>query len=271
MPTLAWNKNYWDAGTDWTDRGEGWSGPWGTPEMQWYGSVYPRIHRHLRAGTILEIACGYGRWTNFLKEHCDRLIGVDLVDQCVQACRDRFADASHVSFVQNDGRSLDFVPDGSVDFVFSFDSLVHVDATVMRGYLSQFPRILKPRGTAFLHHSNLGAYPLQARILRIPKVRRVFSLAHLIERQSHNREPGMSAQRMAAIAQECGLTVVGQECVTWSTRRMLLDCMTTLRVNCGGAAVEPIANPNFMSEAQNWKRLRGLYGREHHRTALDVA
>lgn len=146
MPTLAWNKNYWDAGTDWADRGEGWSGPWGTPEMQWYGSVYPRIHRHLRAATILEIACGYGRWTNFLSEHCDRLIGVDLVAQCVEACRRRFASLNHLSFVQNDGRSLDFVEDGSVDFVFSFDSLVHVEPTVIRGYLSQFPRILRPGG-----------------------------------------------------------------------------------------------------------------------------
>jgi SAM-dependent methyltransferase len=270
MPSLAWNKNYWDAGTDWADRGEGWSGPWGTPEMQWYGSVYPRIHRHLRAGTILEIACGYGRWTNFLSEHCDRLIGVDLVAQCIEACRNRFANVKHLSFAQNDGQSLDFVEDGSVDFVFSFDSLVHVDASIIRGYLSQFPRILRPGGTAFLHHSNLGAYPFQARLLYTPKVRRVFSIVHLIERQHHNREAGMSAERMTAIAAECGLSVVGQECVTWGTRRMLIDCLTTLRLGSGGVAIEPIANSNFMREAHSWKRLRALYGNEHHGNTHDV-
>lgn len=263
MPTIEWNRSYWDFGTNWADRGEGWSGFWGTPEMQWYGSIFPRIHRHLRAGTILEIACGYGRWTHFLREHCDRLIGVDLVAKCVQACRQRFATANHLSFVQNDGRSLDFVADASVDFVFSFDSLVHCDATVLRAYLSQFPRILRPGGTAFLHHSNLGAYPLQSRLMHIPKLRRLLSMAHLIERQHHNREVGMSAGRMAAIATECGLSIVGQECVTWGTRRMLIDCLTTIRGDGEAVGNEYVANPNFMREAYSWRKLRVLYGNDH--------
>jgi ubiquinone/menaquinone biosynthesis C-methylase UbiE len=271
MPTLAWNKKYWDAGTDWTDRGEGWSGPWGTPQVQWYSSLYPRIHQNLPAGTILEIACGYGRWTNFLRAHCERLIGVDLVAQCVEACRHRFAAVDHLSFVQNDGRSLDFVEDNSVDFIFSFDSLVHVDDTVLRGYLSQFQRILRRGGAAFLHHSNLGAYPIQARLLYTPKVRRVFSIAHLIERQHHNREPRMSAARMRTIATDSGLSVVGQECVTWGTRRMLIDCLTTLRVGSGANGMKPIANRNFMREANNWRRLGVLYANKHHENAPDVA
>jgi SAM-dependent methyltransferase len=262
MPPVEWNRFYWDSGTSWVDRGEGWSGSWGTSEMQWYGSIFPRIHRHLRAGTILEIACGYGRWTHFLREHCDRLIGVDLVAKCIEACRQRFADASHLSFVQNDGRSLDFIADGSVDFVFSFDSLVHVNATVMQAYLSQFPRILRPGGTAFLHHSNLGAYPLQARLLRIPKLRRIFSLAHLIERQDHNREPSMTAACVAAIATECGLSVIGQECVMWDTKRTLIDCLTTLRMGAGAVASKPIANRDFMREAYSWRRLSALYGND---------
>ena len=257
MPTLTWNKRYW--ASNWADRGEGWSGFWGTSEMQWYGSILPRIHRHLHTGTILEIACGYGRWTHFLKEYCDQLIGIDLVDLCVAACRQRFAGDNHLRFVQNDGRSLDFVPDGSVDFVFSFDSLVHIDETVMRAYLSQFPRILRPGGTAFLHHSNLGAYPLHARLLYTPKLRRMLSLAHLIERNHHNREPGMSATRMAAIATECGLTVTAQECVTWGTRHLLLDCLTTLQLCANALPAERIENENFMREAHNWRRLRVLY------------
>jgi hypothetical protein len=105
---------------------------------------------------------------------------------------------------------------------------------------------------------------LQARLLYTPKLRRILSLAHLIERQHHNREPGMSAGRMAAIATECGLSVIGQECVTWGTRRMLIDCLTTLRVGAEAVAGEPIANRNFMREAYSWRRLRVLYGNDHH-------
>ena len=232
--------------------------------MQWYGSILPRVHRHLHAATILEIACGYGRWTHFLQDHCDRLIGIDLVAQCVEACRQRFAKASHLSFLQNDGRSLDFIADSSVDFVFSFDSLVHIDSTVMRAYLSQFPRILRPGGTAFLHHSNLGAYPLTARLLYTPKLGRVLGLAQLIERRHHDRDPGMSAARVAAIATQCGLNVIGQECVPWGTRRVLIDCMTTLGVGEEAVVGEPTANRNFMREAQSWKRLSALYGNAGH-------
>jgi SAM-dependent methyltransferase len=230
--------------------------------MQWYGSILPRVQRHLPAGTVLEIACGYGRWTNFLRQHCDRLIGVDLVGQCVQACRKRFDGDKRLSFVQNDGRSLEFVQDGSVDFVFSFDSLVHVDPSAIHGYLSQFSRILRPGGTAFLHHSNLAAYPLQARILYTPKVRRVFSTLRITERQHHNRDPSMSAERMVKIASDCGLTVSGQECVTWRTRRMLLDCLTTLQNGAEGAVRQPIRNRDFMREASMWKKLRVIYGSE---------
>jgi hypothetical protein len=43
MPNLAWNETYWGTDTDWTDRGEGWSIMWGNAEMQWFGSIYPRI------------------------------------------------------------------------------------------------------------------------------------------------------------------------------------------------------------------------------------
>lgn len=263
MPSVEWNREYWDPGPGWADRGEEWSESWGSSEMQWYGSVFPRIHRHLRAGTILEIACGYGRWTHFLRDHCDQLTGVDLVPKCIEVCRQRFAGARHLSFVQNDGRSLDFVADASVDFIFSFDSLVHANATTIRAYLTQFPRILRRGGTAFLHHSNLGTYPLQARLLYMPKLRRVFSLTRLIERQHHNREPGMSAARMTAIATECGLSVVGQECVAWGTRRTLIDCLTTLRMGVEAVTRLPVANRNFMREAYDWKRLGILYGSDH--------
>lgn len=262
MPTLAWNETYWDAGTDWTNRGEGWSGAWGDPEMQWFGSIFPRIHRHLDGnGTVLEIACGYGRWTHFLKDHCRRLIGVDLVQQCVDACRQRFANVPNVSFTKNDGRSLAFVKDGSVDFVFSYDSLVHVDEAIMRGYLEQFPRILKPGGTAFLHHSNLGNSPIQARLLYTPKIRRLFSLARVIERTHHNRDRRMSATRMVEIASDYGLSIVAQECVMWGTRHLLIDCMTTLRLGSSAVFSGPILNRDFMREAETWRRLGPLYGR----------
>ena len=50
------------------------------------------------------------------------------------------------------------IEDGSVDFAFSFDSLVHADAEVVTGYLRELERTLASEGVGFVHHSNAGRY-----------------------------------------------------------------------------------------------------------------
>ena len=45
----------------------------------------------LPASTILEIGPGYGRWTHYLKDYCDRLVIVDRAAECIEACQKRFA------------------------------------------------------------------------------------------------------------------------------------------------------------------------------------
>ena len=69
MPTIERNKELWDGLYHWSEMGDEWSKQWGCPYMQWYGMLLPRIHSFLPAKTILEIAPGYGRWTQFLKDY----------------------------------------------------------------------------------------------------------------------------------------------------------------------------------------------------------
>jgi cyclopropane fatty-acyl-phospholipid synthase-like methyltransferase len=116
------------------------------------GHALPRLHEFLPTGTLLEIAPGHGRWTDYLLDHCDRLIGVDLAEKCVEACRRRFADRPHATFHKNDGRSLGMVGDGEIDFAMSFDSLVHCEADVVESYVRELARTLSEHGAAFIHH-----------------------------------------------------------------------------------------------------------------------
>jgi 16S rRNA A1518/A1519 N6-dimethyltransferase RsmA/KsgA/DIM1 with predicted DNA glycosylase/AP lyase activity len=51
----------------------------------WRGMLRPRINAWVPTGTILEIAPGFGRWTRFLKDVCDRLVVVDLAERCIEA------------------------------------------------------------------------------------------------------------------------------------------------------------------------------------------
>src|SRR5436190_704548 len=154
MATIEDNRSFWGDTYSWPEAGDEWSRHWGSARMQWYGSLLPRVSAFVPADTILEIAPGFGRWTAFLKDLCKQLIIVDLSEKCIDRCRQRFADCSHISYAVNDGKSLEMVVDGSVDFIFSFDSLVHAEDMVLKAYVAEFANKLRPDGAAFVHHSN---------------------------------------------------------------------------------------------------------------------
>ena len=177
MPSVEENRAFWESRYDWSHSGDEWSNMWGSPTSQWYGSILPRIRHFLPSPTILEIAPGMGRWTEFLLGSCDRLIGVDVTGRCVAACQARFASVDKATFFQNDGRTLPMIDDMSIDFAFSFDSLVHVGEDALESYVRELSRTLGPDGIAFLHHSNLGNFrPVQRFVAdlhsKVPALRR---------------------------------------------------------------------------------------------------
>ncbi len=236
MPTIEENFKQWNEIYDWQLAGDSWSKAWGSAPAQWYGSIYPRIQRFLPASSILEIAPGFGRWTQFLLEHCDTLIGVDIAPKCVDACRGRFADRPGVTFEVNDGHSLPTVTDLSVDFAFSFDSLVHAESEAIRGYLTELARVLTPEGAAFVHHSNFGSYqrstralaPFQGAIDHLPTNARKALARVVAYRRIDWRAASVSAARFAELCDEAGLRCVGQELVNWTGGVVLLDSFSVV-------------------------------------------
>lgn len=252
MPTVAANRHHWDSHYDWRSRGDEWSQPWGTVAGQWYGTILPRIHRTLPAATILEIACGYGRWTRYLKDWCEHLIVVDLSETCVAACKERFSDIGNIEYHTNDGMSLAMIADRSVNLVFSFDSLVHADATVMSAYLKEIHRILCDDGTAFLHHSNLGEFGAwYPRIRRWPLCERLLTRLNLLNDFRHWRDPGVSARLVTHLARQHGLQCVTQELIRWRDSATHIDCLSTIVKGDSSMArpTEVFRNGSFMQEA----------------------
>ena len=98
MSTLEQNIKRWKENYNWSDAGEEWSSEWGGSSAQWFGAILPRIYPFLPTGTILEIAPGYGRWTNYLKNYCEQLTIVDLAENCIEACQHRFAAESKITY-----------------------------------------------------------------------------------------------------------------------------------------------------------------------------
>jgi SAM-dependent methyltransferase len=251
MPTIQENLNYFQQ-YEWTRQGDEWSDPWGGPEAQWFGAIYPRITDFIRAQSILEIAPGFGRWTQYLKNYCENLTLVDLSNRCIETCKERFAAYSHINYHVNDGRSLSMIPDRSIEFVFSFDSLVHVEADVMGAYLDQLAQKLTPHGVGFSHHSNIGAYPNLVFLLRMLPLR----LRGLLMRKNILVNDGWRAHSMSAtvferLCEKAGLQCISQELINWQGD-LLIDCFSTftLKLSRWSRPNRIIKNPGFMEEAE---------------------
>lgn len=265
MPSIPSNVKFWED-YDWGQRGEEWSRWWGGPDAQWYGTILPRIHSFLPAGSILEIAPGYGRWTQYLKDHCERLVAVDLNARCIEACKARFSSSPHVTCFVNDGRSLEMIQDRSVDFAFSFDSLVHVEPSVIKAYLEQLAVKLTPNGVGFFHHSNLRMYAgMIVLAKRMPSRLRSLLVRRgaLINWEAGWRDEGMDAVLFEEYCDRVGLACIGQELINWESEggKYLRDglSMFTLRGSVWARPNRIVRNPAFMVEATLIGKLSSLY------------
>jgi SAM-dependent methyltransferase len=231
------HNNYWDSDYSWERGGEEWSDDWGDSRHQWSTTIFPRISGHFPVHTIVEIAPGYGRWSEYLLEHCREIFLVDLSPKCIEACKKRFSGKPSVHSYCNDGTTLPMLDSDSTDFVFSFDSLVHADIHTISSYLREIRRILKEGGAAFLHHSNLADCKPSAG----GKIK------------THQRDASVSAQAVRNIVRDArGVHLVSQELIPWGhENKYLTDCFTIIEKSAASDPLQPqvINNFDFMKEA----------------------
>jgi 2-polyprenyl-3-methyl-5-hydroxy-6-metoxy-1,4-benzoquinol methylase len=243
VPSIEENRAW--AHSDWTERGDQWSLRWGSTANMWFGTILPRIHACLPADHILEIAPGHGRCTQFLLRQCRRLSIVDLVPECIEACRRRFADEPHVEYHVNDGLTLPGIADASVDFAFSWDSLVHVEEDVMASYARELARVLKPGALGFVHHSNLGDVLLRGRR----------------PANEHWRARSMTAARFRQQCEAVGLRCIAQELIPWGGEAPI-DALSFFERPLPGSQPSPtrvVTHDQYEAETANIARIGAHY------------
>lgn len=263
MATIDENIKMWDKDWAWKQAGDEWSTGWGGTDMEWYFTIFPRIHSHVPVDTILEIAPGYGRWTQFLTKLCKKLILVDSSDRCIKACKERFKEYSHISYFVNDGKSLDMLADESVDFVFSFDSLVHAEEDVIESYLINLSKKMRQNSAGFIHHSNCGSYETYFSLVSRIKneiIKHYLAKVGIIEKDYHWRARSMTADKFRAFAEEAGLQCISQEIINWETKR-LIDSISifTKKDPYKYEECKVIRNRNFTKEVKQIQYLSELY------------
>ncbi len=127
-------------------------------EQAWVQTIWPFI-QICDFSCVVDLAAGHGRNTRMLLEVVKKLYVVDINADNIRFCQQRFAEEKNVTYIQNDGFTLREIPSGEVTLVYCFDAMVHFDSDVVRAYLHDFFRILKPGGYGFCHYSNYDKNP----------------------------------------------------------------------------------------------------------------
>lgn len=218
MPDIAWNHEVWDRTHGWEEDGDEWSGMavhCHQPYDEWKAAlVRELLEPNLRPdASVVEVAPGHGRFTEAIVGKVRTLTLVDLSQTCLDICRRRFGDDAGVSYVLTDGTTLPGVPDGSVDFIWSFDSFVHMEREVIDAYLAEFARVLKPGGSFLIHHAGKRAWSLKA----VPVTRRLGLPGRVLQRvlsQGRLRDQGcranVSKEDVAGFTSRHGMLVSSQ-------------------------------------------------------------
>jgi ubiquinone/menaquinone biosynthesis C-methylase UbiE len=207
LDNIERNIKRWDREYRWPKDGDEWDGQakvCGVPYDIWKEAlvrhlITPNVTGDTR---VLEIAPGHGRWTEFLVAAAAHVTAVDLSEKCLDFCRERFADRANIDYYLTSGTALPPGIDGTVDFVWSYDAFVHMAPEVIRAYLGEIQRVLKPGGSAILHHAHVEN----------------------IETHEQDKNEGwrsaMDAPRMRRMAEEAGLKVT-EQFVYWDEERKL--------------------------------------------------
>jgi ubiquinone/menaquinone biosynthesis C-methylase UbiE len=197
-----------DVGKDWKQSPSYYEAAENDMDQQWRDLIWPFI-RDCDFTCVVDLAAGHGRNSNKLKDVSKKIYLVDINEENLDYCRKRFALDARFLFLKTDGVSLAGIRNDEVTLVYCFDSMVHFDSDVVRAYLREFRRVLKPGGQGFCHHSNFTKNPGGD------------------FRQTPHWRNFMSQELFAHYCHKEGLTVVNSKVIDWS--EPALDCFTLFK------------------------------------------
>jgi len=176
-------------------------------QQSWEQVIWPFIGHLADFTHTLDLAAGRGRNSEFLLRYAETLAIMDIQPGNIEVCRARFADQPDISYYVCNGYDLQPLADASLTFIYCFDAMVHFDSDVVRSYLKDTRRVLRPGGRAFYHHSN-------------------YTDGHDWRSNPHGRN-FMSREMFGHYAVKEGLTVVRQELLNWGGEASL-DCLSMI-------------------------------------------
>lgn len=179
-------------------------------EIFWdVNSDFFQLFKQLNLEKVIELGCGRGRHIpNYIKE-AGEITLVDILQENIDFCRERFFNETKVKYYRNTGYDLLELKSNAYTAVYSYDAMVHFELMDIYSYLKDIYRILQQGGRALLHHSNYYEN-YKADFSNAPGSRNF-----------------MSKECFAYLAYRVGFTVVEQKVIDWNGVKNL-DCITLL-------------------------------------------
>ena len=104
--------------------------------------------------TVLDCACGLGYGAHILYQCSSaiKILGIDLSPDSIQYATLNYGIPDVVEYQAGDAQNLSHLPDNSVDFIASFETIEHLPDPLK--YLSELERVLRPSGRILISVPN---------------------------------------------------------------------------------------------------------------------
>lgn len=106
---------------------------------------------------VLDFGCGSGRVARYVAPRCAELWAVDVSPRMLELIGERLDDATNLRFARCQDVAIPDVPSASIDVVYSFLVLQHLEREDAFLVLRELRRVLRPDGVAILTFPNLLA------------------------------------------------------------------------------------------------------------------
>lgn len=174
-------------------------------------SDFYQYFQQLNLQNVIELACGRGRHVPYYIDKAGKVTLVDILEENMSICKDRFNKYSNITYYKNNGYNLEKLSENSYTSLFTYDSMVHFEMMDVYEYLKDIYRVLRGGAKALFHHSNYTDY--------------MADFAH----SSHGR-CFMSKEIFAYLAVRSGFKILDQKVIDWYEMKNL-DCITLLEKN----------------------------------------
>lgn len=173
-------------------------------------SPFYEMFRKLNLDNVIELACGHGRHVPMYAESAANIVLVDVLQENIEYCKNRFKEKDNIIYIKNNGRDVSGLSDNAYTSLFTYDAMVHFELMDIAVYLKDIYRVLKSGSFGLFHHSNNASNYKMA-------------WGNAVHGRSF-----MNAQIFAYLAYRNGFEIIEQKVIDWGSSKEL-DCISLIK------------------------------------------